>query len=212
MQLIDFQSLVNNLLFLRVQRYEIFCNSQLFVNEQNLYKGCFCECKDTKFFAIHNPRGVDASRRRVVSASAKIRNFLQFTTYGHRCRFSRRCFCECKDTKFFAIHNNECRQLRLRRVVSASAKIRNFLQFTTLYHAFKIGGRVVSASAKIRNFLQFTTRPCKCQQGRTLFLRVQRYEIFCNSQPMQACRYRPPVVSASAKIRNFLQFTTNDND
>ena len=63
-----------------VQRYEIFCNSQhkeVFMDESVC---CLCRCKDTKFFAIHNPQGGGDGVGRVVYAGAKIRNFLQFTT------------------------------------------------------------------------------------------------------------------------------------
>ena len=150
-------------LFMPVQRYEIFCNSQ--------------------------PQPTNNAAGVVVYAGAKIRNFLQFTTsritginqgqlfmpvqrYEIFCNSqpprscassSSGCLCRCKDTKFFAIHN---RRFRLR-----------------------YSGRVVYAGAKIRNFLQFTTPQDKISEYVTLFMPVQRYEIFCNSQ---LARTSPP--------------------
>ena len=93
-------------LFMPVQRYEIFCNSQ--------------------HLAVID--AVDA----VVYAGAKIRNFLQFTTAQGIGTAVSGCLCRCKDTKFFAIHNQLCNILKMSKVVYAGAKIRNFLQFTTL--------------------------------------------------------------------------------
>ena len=66
------------------------------------------------------------------------------------------CLCRCKDTKFFAIHNPILKEEEREKVVYAGAKIRNFLQFTTV-HLFDV---IVHR----------------------LFMPVQRYEIFCNSQ------------------------------
>ena len=44
----------------------------------------------------------------------------------------RSCLCRCKDTKFFAIHNDDKDAVLAYTVVYAGAKIRNFLQFTTV--------------------------------------------------------------------------------
>ena len=67
-------------LFMPVQRYEIFCNSQLGYRNSLLIQSCLCRCKDTKFFAIHNLNIRHKTIQIVVYAGAKIRNFLQFTT------------------------------------------------------------------------------------------------------------------------------------
>ena len=75
-----FSSPVASLLFMPVQRYEIFCNSQQYSVRPKLPRCCLCRCKDTKFFAIHNFRTAPHFFSRVVYAGAKIRNFLQFTT------------------------------------------------------------------------------------------------------------------------------------
>ena len=93
------------------------------------------------------------------------------------------CLCRCKDTKFFAIHN---RLSYLRPRCS-----------------------VVYAGAKIRNFLQFTTPKARQRGNKELFMPVQRYEIFCNSQRCCTAVTFCSVVYAGAKIRNFLQFTTS---
>ena len=223
-----------SVLFMPVQRYEIFCNSQPIRFEAKDILGCLCRCKDTKFFAIHNREEFPVGDVVVVYAGAKIRNFLQFTTakrlgsdlaalfmpvqrYEIFCNSQLKCpckirfpscLCRCKDTKFFAIHN--------------------------FHRQAQHGQRVVYAGAKIRNFLQFTTCCPICIHVILLFMPVQRYEIFCNSQQLTddiikirgcLCRckdtkffaihntghiiiYKPRVVYAGAKIRNFLQFTT----
>ena len=95
----------SSLLFMPVQRYEIFCNSQLKYAKDYSDAGCLCRCKDTKFFAIHNYLFKILEPETVVYAGAKIRNFLQFTTDTEFQRYAVSCLCRCKDTKFFAIHN-----------------------------------------------------------------------------------------------------------
>ena len=165
-----------------VQRYEIFCNSQLAKITKRPSLSCLCRCKDTKFFAIHNRCFLVQGNREVVYAGAKIRIFLQFTTLVCYSIVFISCLCRCKDTKFFAIHNRR--------------------------HGVPPAVCVVYAGAKIRNFLQFTTAQIRRSYKLVLFMPVQRYEIFCNSQPRAWMRRRGSVVYAGAKIRNFLQFTT----
>ena len=68
---------------------------------------------------------------------------------------------------------------------------------------------VVRANAKIHILKQFTTALTIDLQALPLYVLMQRYTFWSNSQPNQANRIYKTVVRANAKIHNLKQFTTN---
>ena len=74
---------------------------------------------------------VDGFIATVVTATAKILNWKQFTTQDQNILTEPSCYCYCKDTKLKAIHNSVPRKTVSSRVVTATAKILNWKQFTT---------------------------------------------------------------------------------
>ena len=100
-------------------------------------------------------------------------------------QFSRRCLYYCKDTLFDAIHN---------------------LPAYPMWLPF-----VVCITAKIHFLTQFTTDIAKQNLDNLLFVLLQRYTFWRNSQPMRRVLSRHLVVCITAKIHFLTQFTTNEN-
>ena len=118
------------------------------------------------------------------------------------------CLYQCKDTKFLAIHNLfVC--LIFCFVLFISVQRYEIFSNSQQFLSFMANLLVVYISAKIRNFQQFTTLCLRIVLVSRLFISVQRYEIFSNSQRLATSSMCCLVVYISAKIRNFQQFTTN---
>ena len=122
-----------------------------------LYFRCLCYYKDTHFEAIHNTGMPLKLAQQVVYATTKIHILKQFTTNGmlinvaymlfmllQRYTFwsnsqhntarpscTSCCLCYYKDTHFEAIHNSRCNNPICNGVVYATTKIHILKQFTT---------------------------------------------------------------------------------
>ena len=119
-------------------------------------------------------------------------------------------------------------------VVRANAKIHILKQFTTKYYqttnilelyvlmqrytfwsnsqlilAISAGGQVVRANAKIHILKQFTTKLNVEQQKNLLYVLMQRYTFWSNSQLGPVLAALAYVVRANAKIHILKQFTTS---
>ena len=177
------------LLFVLLQRYTFWSNSQLSASLNSMTVGCLYYCKDTLFEAIHNFILKYPQLSYVVCITAKIHFLKQFTTMSKRstaqsllfvllqrytfwsnsqlelavilCVMS--CLYYCKDTLFEAIHN--------------------------WYITFADTIIVVCITAKIHFLKQFTTRIPQTSFLRMLFVLLQRYTFWSNSQPILAIKY-----------------------
>ena len=106
----------------------------------------------------------------------------QFTTQRNTCSWKRCCLYYCKDTLFEAIHNNF-----LEKILSPN---------------------VVCITAKIHFLKQFTTKRYSTLMGLKLFVLLQRYTFWSNSQRLSRYQYPARVVCITAKIHFLKQFTT----
>ena len=144
-------------LFVLLQRYTFWSNSQHPLQVPKLFRCCLYYCKDTLFEAIHNCFSVWVSWRFVVCITAKIHFLKQFTTYPYSIwwfcslfvllqRYTfwsnsqlslnlnfccKCCLYYCKDTLFEAIHNRRSSSFNKNLVVCITAKIHFLKQFTT---------------------------------------------------------------------------------
>ena len=194
-------------MFVLLQRYTFWSNSQPWIDLPRNCKGCLYYCKDTLFEAIHNhsavvsklkmlfvllqrytfwsnsqQKGFNMRTREVVCITAKIHFLKQFTTVFiclldgfllfvllQRYTFWSNsqpfvlnrivqisCLYYCKDTLFEAIHNVKLVSKFLVLVVCITAKIHFLKQFTT---TFRHRSLVLS-----------------------LFVLLQRYTFWSNSQ------------------------------
>ena len=98
-------SLADIKLFILLQRYTFWSNSQLSSHDNTPAESCLYYYKDTHFEAIHNKIAWAWSMRQVVYTTTKKHILKQFTTgFVHRF-FAVCCLCYYKDTHFEAIHN-----------------------------------------------------------------------------------------------------------
>ena len=117
---------------------------------------CLYYCKDTLFEAIHNNMTMPMLPPLVVCITAKIHFLKQFTTKRKSTLLLRGCLYYCKDTLFEAIHN---------------------CPFWVYYWWF-----VVCITAKIHFLKQFTTNLSEAAAADKLFVLLQRYTFWSNSQ------------------------------
>ena len=103
-------------LFVLLQRYTFWSNSQLVIPFLNTCHSCLYYCKDTLFEAIHNLYVVEHSRR-------KLFVLLQRYTFWSNSQPSGRedinracCLYYCKDTLFEAIHNIDTDYIHARKL------------------------------------------------------------------------------------------------
>ena len=174
-------------MFVLLQRYTFWSNSQPNRDHNGRYLGCLYYCKDTLFEAIHNPLTALLRDNTVVCITAKIHFLKQFTT--HTCRtfqylvlfvllqrytfwsnsqlgldaklLGSSCLYYCKDTLFEAIHNT--------------------------YPTDFVSANVVCITAKIHFLKQFTTDTAYIYDVHRLFVLLQRYTFWSNSQPCALC-------------------------
>ena len=165
-----------------LQRYTFWSNSQLYYRPCQRNDSCLCYYKDTHFEAIHNEPKVEKTDKKVVYATTKIHILKQFTTLEREAivlnllfmllqrytfwsnsqpsrfwmREEERCLCYYKDTHFEAIHNQGLGYYSRARVVYATTKIHILKQFTTLF--------------------------VDCISTSMLFMLLQRYTFWSNSQ------------------------------
>ena len=106
------------------------------------YNSCLYYCKDTLFEAIHNFFISSYWWDYVVCITAKIHFLKQFTTLIGMTAIYPGCLYYCKDTLFEAIHNVHLLRLLFKLVVCITAKIHFLKQFTTfiptLIHRVKL--------------------------------------------------------------------------
>ena len=145
------------MLFVLLQRYTFWSNSQRWIKIITNSSSCLYYCKDTLFEAIHNRQWVAIRRKEVVCITAKIHFLKQFTTNRVlRCLASllfvllqrytfwsnsqplrdnlvlaKGCLYYCKDTLFEAIHNVQTPSKRAMYVVFITPKIPFLKKFTT---------------------------------------------------------------------------------
>ena len=121
------------------------------------FTSCLYYCKDTLFEAIHNRHLTVGFLGIVVCITAKIHFLKQFTTERKVLPLLLGCLYYCKDTLFEAIHN---------------------ISDTEDYEA-----QVVCITAKIHFLKQFTTTGYAKAYVNVLFVLLQRYTFWSNSQP-----------------------------
>ena len=145
-------------LFVLLQRYTFWSNSQPLFGLYIAPHSCLYYCKDTLFEAIHNGvRNVNVPLS-VVCITAKIHFLKQFTTIKCINDFTFGCLYYCKDTLFEAIHNT--------------------------YPTDFVSANVVCITAKIHFLKQFTTADDSFTYKASLFVLLQRYTFWSNSQPL----------------------------
>ena len=120
------------------------------------YNSCLYYCKDTLFEAIHNFFISSYWWDYVVCITAKIHFLKQFTTLIGMTAIYPGCLYYCKDTLFEAIHNSNWYSNSCFTVVCITAKIHFLKQFTTA-----LGQRAGTGQ---------------------LFVLLQRYTFWSNSQ------------------------------
>ena len=226
-------------MFVLLQRYTFWSNSQHISPRLSKTHCCLYYCKDTLFEAIHNhnvvysvylvlfvllqrytfwsnsqPLDNQYKIIGVVCITAKIHFLKQFTTNFSHIYFTFSCLYYCKDTLFEAIHNNGFKLVVNSQVVCITAKIHFLKQFTTRDLTTSICLRlfvllqrytfwsnsqhplssflplyVVCITAKIHFLKQFTTDKRNKILEEGLFVLLQRYTFWSNSQPLIACLY-----------------------
>ena len=195
-------------MFVLLQRYTFWSNSQQDLVTNIRLDGCLYYCKDTLFEAIHNRWGWVYLSRNVVCITAKIHFLKQFTTIKVHSNLSEElfvllqrytfwsnsqplstlwiitkcCLYYCKDTLFEAIHNYFLRIPWISGVVCITAKIHFLKQFTTAW----------------KQLLRYPQ----------LFVLLQRYTFWSNSQLLLRIMRIILVVCITAKIHFLKQFTT----
>ena len=165
------------LLFIPVQRYEIFSNSQPILNHWFFGVGCLYQCKDTKFLAIHNSEARHLVDKRLFIPVQRYEIFSNSQPWNWGWRKRQGCLYQCKDTKFLAIHN----MARATLIYNALfIPVQRYEIFSNSQHTIATDGR---------------EHRCLYQCKDTKFLAIHNHS--------QWHQYLRSVVYTSAKIRNF---------
>ena len=147
-------------MFVLLQRYTFWSNSQLIPSFSLIVISCLYYCKDTLFEAIHNRLSTLQSLRPLFVLLQRYTFWSNSQRLSTADSFRGCCLYYCKDTLFEAIHNYTQTRLLDVLVVCITAKIHFLKQFTTCYR--------------------------KSAVTPLLFVLLQRYTFWSNSQPADA--------------------------
>ena len=162
------------------------------------------------FWSNSQPKPYHHNQFHVVRANAKIHILKQFTTKHHLLAGLRMLYVLMQRYTFWSNSQHLSVTYHYATVVRANAKIHILKQFTTYDAKTAEGAIVVRANAKIHILKQFTTIWRNEAFAGWLYVLMQRYTFWSNSQRNCRRRLRKCVVRANAKIHILKQFTTYD--